>query len=234
MNDLNSYYLSIKKYIIYEDKEIIAINKPEGLLTIPDGFRPDLPNLRDLLISKFGSIWVVHRLDKQTSGVLIFAKNKKAHKMLNTQFQNREIKKSYYALVHGFPHWNEMMIGYSIRINGDRRHRTIIDLQGGKKALSKVEIIRKFNTYSYVQIYPESGYSHQIRCHLAAIGLPIIGDHLYNLLRIKDHKNRISTPSTQDGMFLHAATVCCYLSENRQKMFTAPLPEKFLRYSPFL
>ena len=103
MKDIYNNFLCIKKYIIHEDKEIIVINKPEGLLTIPDGFQPNLPNLRDLLISKFGSIWVVHRLDKPTSGLLIFAKNCDSHKILNKQFQNREIKKSYLALVHGFP-----------------------------------------------------------------------------------------------------------------------------------
>ncbi len=234
MNILSNCSLSIKKYIIYEDKEIIVINKPEGLLTIPDGFQPNLPNLRDLLISKFGSIWVVHRLDKQTSGVLIFAKDKNTHKMLSIQFQNREIKKSYLALVHGFPLWNQKIIDYPIQINGDRRHRTIVDMQFGKKALSKVEFIRKFNTYSYVQIYPESGYSHQIRCHLAAIGHPIIGDYLYNLLRFKDNENQISIPANQDGMFLHAASISFYLSGNRQEIITAPLPEKFQRYLPSL
>jgi 23S rRNA-/tRNA-specific pseudouridylate synthase len=117
--------------------------------------------------------------------LLIFAKNSDSHKILNKQFQNREIKKSYLALVHGFQQWDEMMIDYPIRINGDRRHRKIIDPKNGKNAYSKVEIIRKFNTCSYVQISPQSGYSHQIRCHLAAIGHPIIGDHLYNLLWIK-------------------------------------------------
>ena len=154
--------------------------------------------------------------------------------MLNTLFQNREIKKSYFALVHGFQYWSEMMIDYPIRINGDRRHRTIIDMQNGKKVLSIIEVIRKFNTYSYVQIYPESGYSHQIRYHLAAIGHPILGDHLYNLLRARDHENQISIPANQYRMFFHAVTISCNISENRQNIFTAPLPEKFLRYSPFL
>ncbi len=83
--------------------EIIVINKPECLLTIPDEFQPNLPNLRNLLISEFGSIWVVYLLDKQTSGVLILAKNSNTYKLLNTQFQNREIKKSYLSLAHGFP-----------------------------------------------------------------------------------------------------------------------------------
>jgi len=94
--------------------EIVVINKPEGLLIIPDGFQPNLPKLLDFLISKFGSIWVAHQLDKQTSCALIFAKNSNPHKLLNTRFQNREIKKSYLALIHGFPQWNEIMIDYPI------------------------------------------------------------------------------------------------------------------------
>ena len=126
------------------------------------------------------------------------------------------------------------MMDYPIRINGDHRHRTIIDTKNGKNAYSKVEIIRKFNTYSYVQISPQSGYSYQIRCHLAAIGHPIIGDHLYNLLRIKNHKNQISIPANQEGMFLHAASIGYYLSENRPKIISALLPEKFLRHLPYL
>ena len=76
------------------------------------------------------------------------------------------------------------MISYQICINGDHCHRTIIDTNNGKYSRSMVEIIRKFNTYSYAQIITQSGYSHQIRCHLAAIGQPIIRDHLFNLLRI--------------------------------------------------
>ena len=99
MDALSSNIFFIKKYIIYEDKDIIAINKPEVLLSIPDGFQPSLLNIRDALISEFGAIRVVHRLDKLTSGVLIFAKNHYIHKFLNTQFQNREIKKRYIALV---------------------------------------------------------------------------------------------------------------------------------------
>ncbi len=83
--------------------EIIVINNSECLLTIPDEFQPNLPDLRNLLISEFGSILVVHLLDKQTSGVIIFAKNSNTLKLLNTQFQNREIKKSYLALFLGFP-----------------------------------------------------------------------------------------------------------------------------------
>jgi len=114
MDNIFNFFFRIKKYIIYEDKKIIVINKPEGLLSIPDGFQPNLPNLRDVLISKSGSIWVVHQPDKQTSGVLIFAKDKNAHKMLNIQFQNREIKKSYLALVHGLPLCNEKIIGHPI------------------------------------------------------------------------------------------------------------------------
>lgn len=90
--------------------------------------------------------------------------------------------------------------------------------------------LRLFENSTLIQIFPQSGYSHQIRCHLAAIGHPIIGDHLYNLLRIKYNENHISIPTNQEDMSLHAISISYYRSENRPKIITAPLPEKYLRY----
>jgi RluA family pseudouridine synthase len=191
MHDMVNKVFDIKKYIIFEDEDIIGINKPSGVLTIPDGYQPNLPNLRDELLSEHGSIWVVHRLDKLTSGVVLFAKNKDSHKSLSVQFQNRQIRKKYIALMFGSPFWNKRTIDYPIRINGDHRHRTVTVQANGKRAVTKVENIRKYNSYSYVRVFPKSGYTHQIRCHLASIGHPIIGDNLYSLLRTKDSINEI-------------------------------------------
>lgn len=96
--------------IIYEDKNILVVNKPSGLLTIKDGYDPFLPNLYDILIANYQKLWAVHRLDKETSGVLVFAKSADAHRFLNTQFDNRLISKSYNAIVHGVPEWEEKTI----------------------------------------------------------------------------------------------------------------------------
>lgn len=214
---------AIKKYIIYEDEAIVALNKPEGMLSIPDGYQEVLPNLRDHLKEIYGSIWVIHRLDKLTSGIILFAKNRSIHKNLCMQFQTRIIKKKYAALVHGFPIWEEKIIDLPIRVNGDRQHRTIVDIKSGKKAVTKVKVIYKNNTLSYVQIFPNSGYSHQIRCHLAALGHPIIGDNLYNYLRSRDPSFDISN----SRMFLHAESITFYIAPNTVLTITAPVPNSF-------
>lgn len=221
-------FFDIKKYIIYEDRELIAINKPTGILSIPDGYNPKLCNLRDLLIRDYGSIFVVHRLDKETSGVIIFAKNKYTHSYLNNQFQNRKIRKIYMAIVHGAPMWDKRKIKFSLKLNGDRYHRTIVDKNKGKKAHTSVQVICKSNTISFLQILPETGYRHQIRSQLAAIGHPILGDKLYNYLRIQNDLIDNSKPSIVDEMYLHASTLF-FQSENKRIIrISAPLHKKFL------
>ena len=225
--DYRSYENStIKKYIIYEDEAIVALNKPEGLLSIPDGYIEVLPNLRDLLKEKYGSIWVVHRLDKLTSGVILFAKNRSTHKELSMQFQTRNIKKDYAALVHGFPIWKEKNVYLPIRVNGDRHHRTVVDLNSGKVASTYVKVINKYNTFSRVQIFPNSGYSHQIRCHLAALGHPIIGDNLYCFLRYKNP----SFSFTEPRLFLHAESLTFKLASGSNLTISAPIPDLFFSF----
>ncbi|MDO9545233.1 MAG: RluA family pseudouridine synthase [Pelolinea sp.] len=221
---------TLKKYIIHEDAMIVALNKPEGLLTIPDGYKKDLPNLRDLLQTIYGSIWVVHRLDKLTSGVIIFAKNRSVHKELNLQFQKRKIIKKYIALIHGFPFWEEKLIDLPIRMNGDRQHRTVVDLLNGKQAISKVEVVNKNKIFSVAQIFPNSGYSHQIRCHLAALGHPIIGDNLYCLLK---HKDPIYV-NPELRLFLHAESITFNLSDKTPLTLCAPIPDIFNSFDPFI
>jgi RluA family pseudouridine synthase len=165
--------------VVYEDENVIILDKPGGILSIEDGFQPDLLNLRSLLTKKYGRIWVVHRLDKDTSGIIIFAKNADSHRFINSQFSERRVIKTYQAVVHGFPLWREKIIELPLKINGDRKHRTIIDSLNGKKALSSVKLIEHWAAYSLFHIVPATGYTHQIRAHCAAYGFPIVGDHQY-------------------------------------------------------
>jgi RluA family pseudouridine synthase len=220
---------NIKKYIIYEDNELIALNKPEGLLSIPDGYNLKLSNLRDLLIRKYGSIYTVHRLDKGTSGAIIFAKNKETHAYLNNLFQNRKIRKTYYAIVHGVPMWAKRKIEWSLKPNGDRHHRTIVVKDKGKKALSYIQVICRINNTSFLQILPVTGYRHQIRSQLAAVGYPIFGDKLYAYQRSKNNLELITKPSNTDRMYLHASTLFLQLKNQRILKISAPLPKKFLK-----
>ena len=116
--------------IIFEDESIVAINKPSGLLTIPDGYHPEFENLKNELDNIFGRVWTVHRLDKETSGVIIFALTATAHRSLNLQFSNHTIYKEYLAITHNYPHWKKFDFEAFVTINGDRKHRTIISNTG--------------------------------------------------------------------------------------------------------
>ena len=168
--------------ILYQDESSIAINKPSGLLSIRDGYNLDLPTVKSLIELEFGRCWIVHRLDKETSGVLLIARNEAVHRNLNLAFENRQINKLYHALILGIPKEYEILIDLPLRINGDRKHRTVVDHVLGKPAKSKINIIKVFKDCCHVEIKPETGYTHQIRSHLSSIGHPILGDKLYQKL----------------------------------------------------
>jgi RluA family pseudouridine synthase len=165
--------------IIYVDDAILVIDKPAGLLSILDGYDPALPHIRSVLEPEFGKLWIVHRLDKDTSGVMVLARTASAHQILNDQFSDREIQKQYQALVYGeFP--KSLSISAPLKINGDRRHRTVIDEINGKPAKTDFCHLDKIcEMVSLIEVSPHSGYTHQIRAHLFSAGYPILGDLLY-------------------------------------------------------
>lgn len=190
--------------LLFLDEDILVIDKPGGLRTIPDGYDRELPCLRDLLSQKYGKVWVVHRLDKVTSGILVFARNAQAHRSLNLQFEHRQIHKEYQAIVHGSPMWDNKIINIPLLKNGDHEHRTTAKDQKGKKALSKVKVIAKNEQNAFLSIIIESGITHQIRAHLSLYGLPIVGDSLYGRYCALQS---ISTRSDTSNLLLHAISL---------------------------
>ncbi len=165
--------------VLHIDEALLAVNKPAGLPTLPDGYRPDSQYLVGLLQETFGRLWVVHRLDKETSGVVVLARTAEAHRALNTQFQERKVAKVYHALTVGQPEWDVHRIELPLRPDGDRRHRTVVDRTGGKPAATSFRVLERWPHYVLLEALPQTGRTHQIRAHLAAEGLPIIGDVLY-------------------------------------------------------
>ena len=165
--------------ILFIDANLLVINKPAGLGALPDGYDPSLPHVRSLLEPRYGRLWIVHRLDKYTSGVLLLARSAAAHRDLNTQFERGGVEKIYHALVQGDVPWETQTVDLPLRINGDRRHRSVVDHERGKTALTEFRLLQRFRGYALLEAHPRTGRTHQIRAHLAAISLPILGDALY-------------------------------------------------------
>lgn len=213
---------------IFEDEEILVINKPPGFLSIQDGYNPDLPDIRRCLKARLGKIWIVHRLDKDTSGILIIAKTKEAHKSLNSQFQNRQIIKVYHAVVHGTPP-TELTIDKPLRVNGDRKHRTIIDYRSGQQAITVCKLLKNFHDVSLVELIPKSGYTHQIRVHLSDAGFPILSDPLYSSGILINRQFPISRCA------LHALSITFQHPKNHTTVsLSAPYAEDFAALLKYL
>lgn len=165
--------------IVYSDDSILAVNKASGLLVAQDRYDLDAPRLDSLLNAEFGKLWAVHRIDKDTSGLVIYARTSEAHRNLSLQFQNREVKKRYLALVYGRPIWEEKKVDSALLVDGDARHRTIVHRQQGKKSLTEFYNKGSFASFSWIEALPITGRTHQIRAHLLDLGLSILCDPLY-------------------------------------------------------
>ncbi len=161
---------------MHEDQDCIILNKAPNVLVIPDRYNPEKPNLYHILESKYERIWVVHRLDKTTSGVILFAKNEAAHKIFQEQFENRTATKIYQCLVLGQPK-DSGIIEYAIGKH-PRKKRMIVSNKG-KASKTEFAMLESFGMYSLLLVKILTGRTHQIRVHLEAIGHSIVGDPLY-------------------------------------------------------
>ena len=172
--------------IIYEDDELIVVNKPAGITVHPAPGHPDHTLVNAILalsedIEAFPDRvrpGIVHRLDKDTSGLVIIAKNQTAHSHLSNQFKNRLVEKMYLALVHGWPNPSEAVIDGPIGRHPKHRKRMAI-VSDGKSASTRYRLIKRYQGYGMVEVKPTTGRTHQIRVHLASIGHPIVSDTTY-------------------------------------------------------
>lgn len=165
--------------VLHEDDHLVAVNKPAGVTSAHDAARPDEPDLRALLEARFGRLWLVHRLDRDTSGVIVFARNEAAHRALSEQFEGRDVMKIYHALLVGNPAWTERTADAPLLVDGDRRHRTVVDAVRGKPSVTHFRVLQRLKRYALVEAIPETGRTHQIRVHAALLGHPIAADDLY-------------------------------------------------------
>ncbi len=204
--------------ILYQDKQIIVVNKSAGISVLPEGWDKNAPYLQKTLESKFGRIWIVHRLDKTTSGVIIFARTAEAHRDLNRQFEHKEVEKRYHAVVEGVPAWEEYTARHSLHPNVGRKHRTVVDRHRGKPSVTAFKLIKSWQAQAWIEAQPKTGRTHQIRVHLSALGYPILADTLYGaeksawIARPALHAHRID--------FTHPST-------KKTCSFLAPYPQDF-------
>lgn len=194
----------ISMEILYIDQWLMAINKPAGVLSIQDGYDRTIPHVRTIIEPEFGRSWIVHRLDKETSGTLLLARSKEIHRSLSILFETRQITKEYRAIVFGIPSQEDLEINFPLRINADRHHRTRVDFIRGKAAQTNIKLIQQVNQFSLLSASPLTGYTHQIRTHLAYINLPIVGDLLYSKI---SQNNFINQNLNYSHLALHSYSI---------------------------
>lgn len=172
-------------WILYEDDDILVANKPSGLLSVPGRLTDSSFCLVGQLPKTLQHCLIVHRLDMDTSGLMVLAKHKDAHRHLSNQFQNRLTHKTYQALIKGIPSVNQGSIHLPMRCDWDKRPLQIIDFIHGKSASTLWRVEKTFladsliNAYSLINLTPITGRSHQLRLHMKMLGHPILGDNLY-------------------------------------------------------
>ena len=166
-------------WVVYSDDDIVIANKPSGLLSVP-GRGPDKQeSLVSHLTHDFPDAKIVHRLDMDTSGLMVLARTPEAHRHLSRQFQERQTQKTYHAVCAGMPSQQQGVIKLPMRCDWEKRPLQKIDFLLGKYAETHWKVVQQDPNQFLVQLKPVTGRSHQLRLHLKSIGHPILGDNLY-------------------------------------------------------
>ncbi len=193
--------------VLYQDEFLLVINKPAGILSVPGGFSPDIPCVQQLLMREYGRLWIIHRLDKDTSGSMILARNAEIHRTMNLYFDSRKIKKDYLAIILGSPEWDSVECAQPLKVNADRAHRTRVHA-GGKPATTHFAVIERFGcSLTLIKASPATGLTHQIRAHLGDLGYPIFHDWLYVDSEQKMQMENCPIKTDIRRMALHASQI---------------------------
>ena len=202
--------------ILFENDDILAVNKPEGIASVAERHE-EKENLLSRFSSKAeGKLYVVHRLDKEASGVILFAKNAGTHRFLNEQFSRWTVRKTYVALVHGVIPEEGGTVDRPLRQFGSGRMG--VDPDRGKECRTEFFVTERFRRTTLLRVHPLSGRRHQIRVHLYSLGHPIVGDRFYGDRAIQREFARL---------MLHAQGITFLIPSGDELTVEAPLPESF-------
>jgi tRNA pseudouridine32 synthase/23S rRNA pseudouridine746 synthase len=200
--------------VLYEDADVLAVDKPEGIVSVSEAGKGGLPELLKPVFP--GKLFPVHRLDREVSGVILFAKNAAAHRHLNMEFDRRAVRKTYLALVHGLPARERGTIDSPIREFGSGRMG--VDPERGKPSSTEFERVEKLEGTTLLKAFPATGRRHQIRVHLFSIGHPVVGDLRYGDRSVQGRFPRL---------MLHALTVEFRSPGGKDLRIEAPVPATF-------
>ena len=219
--------------MVFETDDFIVLNKPSGLLSIPDREGKEI-SLKKILQDKYREIFTIHRLDKGTSGLIVFAKNESAHKFLSQQFENRQTEKIYLGLIMGSPINKKGTIDSPIMEHPVKKGLMVINRKG-KESLTDHEVLEDFGIYSWVQFQIYTGRTHQIRVHMKDIGHPVVCDELYGdgkpvFLSAIKHKFKLSKKEEEERPILNRLALHAYQLrfsgfDNKNYEFEAPIPK---------
>jgi RluA family pseudouridine synthase len=165
--------------VIFADDHLVVLDKSSGILVAADRYDQDAPRLDILAESQFGRLFAVHRIDRETSGLVTYARTAEAHRSLSMQFEERRVVKIYRVLIHGRLPGETISVDVPLLPDGDKRHRTVANQQRGKPSRTAFRQIARRGHFAWVEARPETGRTHQIRVHLATLGLSVVCDALY-------------------------------------------------------
>ncbi|MBR1637807.1 MAG: RluA family pseudouridine synthase [Treponema sp.] len=221
--------------VIYADDDIVVLNKRSGILIAADRYNPEAPRLDLIAEKEFGKLYAVHRIDKDTSGLIMYARNPEAQRSLSMQFEKREVHKVYHALVYGHPLWQDLNVKLPLQPDGDLHHRTVVNKRFGKPSETDFHNFGACGPYSWIEARPLTGRTHQIRVHLAENGFSIVCDPLYGgnqkPLRLSEIKKKWNGDEYEERPLLSRLALHAYKIEfthpksGEKVSFTAPYPK---------
>jgi len=217
--------------VIFQNESFIAVNKVPGISVGGDRWDESRERLDRLLEHdlKLPKVYTVHRIDKETSGLVVFAKDRETHRRLSLAFEQRHVEKRYIAIVHGRPAWKETACDLALVPNGNKKHMTIIDKYRGKESFTRFVFLISAGNYSVLEARPQTGRIHQIRVHAAAIGHPVVCDGLYGKetpVKLSSFKrNWRGDPNEEKPLLSRLGLHAQSLTLSDEQTLTAPLPK---------